>query len=292
MIRKAAEDVIDGVGLNAICREWNSAGVPTSRGNHWDHRGLRQLLKGPRLVGWRRHQGEIVTDSAGRPVQGEWEPILDRATFERLQAVLRGRQGAPGGRRGARKYLLSGILSCGVCGARMYGMNTQSGTRFNYTCHGSGHTVSVSGPRADETVTAVVVGQLARTDFDVVGVETARSIGPFDQQARLDDIADKIAELMAAYKAGQLSAGIAFAQVAELETEKDGLEAARDRLLDQVATGRSAIAVSADDFGNLDTDRQRSVIEALLEAVTVAPGRKGQAWTPDRLSYAWRVRNT
>lgn len=286
MIRKAAEDVIDGVGLIAICREWNDAGVPTARGNAWDHRGLRQLLKGPRLVGWRRHQGEIVVDASGRPVQGSWEPILDRGTYERLQAALRGRQGAPGGRRGARKYLLSGVLSCGICGARMYGMRTQSGTRFNYTCRGSGHNVSVSGPRADETVSAVVAGMLDRTDFGEI--ESFEAAAPFTQQRRLDEIADKISELMDAYKAGHLSGGLTFAQVGELEAEKGELEAQRDRALDNAMTSRTAISVSADDFAGLDLARQRSVIEALLKSVVVAPSRRGVAWSPERLSFVWR----
>lgn len=171
----------------------------------------------------------------------------------------------------------------------MYGMNTQSGTRFNYTCNGTGHTVSVSGPRADETVMAVVVGRLARTDFEGLAVEVASDGRQFEQQDRLDEIPDQIAELMDAYRSGQLSGGIVFAQVGKLEAEKGELEAQRDRELDQALTGRMAVAVSADDFDGLDVTRQRSVIEAVLTAVTVAPSRKGQPWTPDRLTYAWRM---
>ena len=280
LIRKAAEDVIDGVGLNAICRAWNAAGVKTVRGNEWDHRALRQMLKGPRLAGWRVHQGTIARDAAGRDVRGAWEPILDQEEWERLQAALQGRGGRSAGRRGSRRYLLSGIVRCGLCGRRMYGSRVPSG--HHYSCRGtqgsSKHTVSIAGVPTDEAVTEVVSARLRQ----VGEIETPAPT--FALADRLDEIPGKIAELMTAYNQGQLSAAIVFPQVEALEAEQSELAAQRQRF---VMSSRPT-HITADAFDSPDVDRRRAVIEQLFEAVVIAPTGKGVPWSPDRIEYVWR----
>lgn len=289
-IREAVADILDGVGLRAVVRRWNEAGVTTARGNAWDHRALRQLLKAPRLAGWRVHRGEVARDASGAPVRGVWDPILDQETYDRLQVALSGRAGA-GGRRGSRKYLLSGLARCGRCGARMYATPTPTG--HAYTCRADGrgladpHTVSIAGVMTDEAVSAVVVGRLAQED-DLPA--TGRGGDPFPGQVRLDAIPEKIGEVMAAYNAGELSGAVAFPQVTALEAEQAELSAERDEwAAEHVETGPSE--VGAEDYDQLDTDRKRAVIERLLGAVVIAPAeRRGAPWTEDRITYVWRVK--
>jgi hypothetical protein len=44
-----------------------------------------------------------------------------------------------------------------------------------------------------------------------------------------------------------------------------------------------------DLFIGLDVDKQRAVVEQLLDAVVAAPAQaKGARWTKDRLSYIWK----
>lgn len=280
LIRKAAADVIAGVGLNEICRAWNASGVRTVRDNEWDHRGLRQMLKGPRLAGWRVHQGKIARDAAGRDVRGAWEPILSQEEYDQLQAALQGRGGRSGGRRGARRYLLSGIARCGRCGHRMYGTTTLAG--HAYTCRGTqgadAHTVSISGAPTDETVSEVVAARLRQ----VGAIETPAPT--FALAGRLDEIPTKISELMTAYNKGQLSGAIVFPQVEALEVEQAELSAQRQRF----ATSARPTHVSAEAFDTPDLDRRRAVIEQLFEAIVIAPSSKGARWTPDRIDYVWR----
>jgi len=67
---------------------------------------------------------------------------------------------------GGRKYLLSGIVRCGSCGALMQGnANTKWGT-FSYACKlptagGGCGRVSITGPRLNEMITGLVSGYLA-----------------------------------------------------------------------------------------------------------------------------------
>ena len=287
LIREAAADVLEGIGIRAIAQRWNEAGVTTARGNTWDHRSVRQLLRAPRLAGWRVHRGEIARDGDGIPVRGVWEPILDQDTYDRLQVALSGRAGRSPGRRGARRYLLSGVARCGTCGARMYGSKTPAG--HAYICRkdtgaSGSHTVSVAGVPTDETVSAVVVARLQGEELATAKASDAA----FEHSDRLEEVPHKIAELMAEYNAGRLSGAVVFPQVAKLEAEQAELSSERDRFI--AATAAPDLHhVDIDGFPMLNTDRQRLIIEQVLEAVVVAPSRKGAQWDPDRITYVWRA---
>lgn len=285
MVREAVSDVLDGVGLRSVARRWNEAGVTTARGNPWDHRAVRQLLRAPRLAGWRVHRGRIATDADGRPVRGVWEPLMDQDTFDRLQVALGGRAGRSPGRRGARRYLLSGVARCGTCGARMFGSKTPSG--YAYVCQqqdgpAGAHTLSISGAPTDQLVEMVIVRRLGRE-----ALTTTAQAPVFEHADRLGEIPDKIAELMAEYNAGRLSGAVVFPQVAKLEAEQTDLVTERDRFIASTAAP-DVRGADPQAFPDLDTDRQRLIVEALLEAVVVAPSRKGAPWTPDRITFVWR----
>lgn len=278
LLRRAARDVIDGVPTREVARRWNEAGATTTRGNTWNHTSVRQVLRNPRLAGWRVHRGEVARDASGQPVRGVWEPLLDQATYDALQVALDGRR--PRARRGAQRYLLSGTARCGTCGGRMHGFRTSRGVHA-YACNeeGKDHTVTVAGPQTDDLVAALVARRLEDVDL---------SAGPAGQpewegEARLRAIPGQIAELMGAFQRGVLSGAVVFPQVQALEAEQAALGRERPR-----AAPVPSVA-SPDAFPSLDVDRRRAVVEALVEAVVVAKaGRRGQPWTPDRLRVVWR----
>lgn len=59
--------------------------------------------------------------SVERWVQGAHEPLVDVALFERAQTALQAnRRGAAKVRRGARRYVLTGLCVCGRCGSAMH----------------------------------------------------------------------------------------------------------------------------------------------------------------------------
>jgi len=286
LIREAIAAMLDGAGLRSIVRKWNDAGVTTARGNEWDHRALRQLLKAPRLAGWRVHKGKIAQDADGLPVRGVWEPMTDQDTYDRLQAVLTGRAGR-GGRRGARRYLLSGLARCGTCGGRMYGTPTPSGHAYacqQGTSANGRHALSITGLLTDAEVEQHVYGRLQGEPLAVLDAATVT----FEGSERLEAIPGMIAELMGEYNAGRLSGAIVFPQVVKLEEEQADLATERDAFVTSTATPDARNA-DPDTFLDLDVDRRRAIVEQVLEAVVIAPSGKGQPWTPKRISYVWRV---
>lgn len=278
LIRQAARDIIDGVPLRAIARDWTDRGIVTTYGGAWNHTTLRRAMQRPRLVGVVTHHGEVLLDGAGEPVRGEWEPLLDQDTYDRVQAALaRGVRG--GGRPGARRYLLTGILRCGTCGARMSGMKTPKA--FAYTCQPEPmtHTNTIAGPATDALLLELARRRLASETLERPEPEPT-------SPGRLDVIPGLIAELMEAFSAGRLSGAIAFAQVEALEAERDKLRADRSKF---IAVTSGPTKLDAADLDNLDVDRQRAILAELLDAVIVAPvGHRGGRWNPDRLSVVWR----
>ena len=283
-VRKAAEDIISGVPLRTVARDWNERGITSTRGNPWTHSSVRTYLQRRRLIGETVHQGKPLMDSTGAPVKGEWEPILTRETFDKLQAAFR-RNTRGGQRPGRREYLLTGILRCGICGARMFG--SRMNKNYGYTCQhetaAQTHNVTIQGPRTDELVLSIVKARLAH--------EVLQAPEPPDpaeaMDAALDRVNNQVAELMGAYRAGTLSAAIVFPQVEELEAQRDELQ--RERMSRAEVQPRPAL-VSVDELDDVGTERQRAIIGTIFESIVVAPaGRRGEPYNPDRLTYVWKT---
>ena len=74
-------------------------------------------------------------------IQGGMPAIVDEELFERVQALLDKRMQKNGRGRKKGKYLLSGLIVCGVCGYAMGGNKTMPRGKpfFTYTCNAKYH---------------------------------------------------------------------------------------------------------------------------------------------------------
>ncbi len=138
VIRGMAAQVLDAVSVHDICRRLNDSDVLTTRGNPWQPATVRNLLRNPRLAGhstigyWetfkdngrerRRRRTRIVAD-------GQWEPILDRETWEAVRILLESRSRP----QPARVSLLSGLIHCGRCRQPLVTGSHKNGPRA-YRC--------------------------------------------------------------------------------------------------------------------------------------------------------------
>lgn len=280
LIRQAAEDIRNGVAVRRVVNAWNAAGVKTSRGGTWSHQTMRQMLKSPRLVGLRVHQGEVIHDHDGNPVRGQWEPILDHATHAAVVARLstpERRVRVP--RRGGRHYLLSGLIRCGICAGPMYG-NRASKQPFAYRCE-RGHN-GINGPKTDAIIEKVVIARLAAEDLDAPEPE------PFGGEAQIAAIGDQIKELMDAFKARRLSGAIVIPAVEELEAERAELVAIRNRHEARLG-GPDVMRITLEEWVEMDTDRRRAVVETVVETVVIhSPSRRGNVFDDTRVVWGKR----
>jgi len=158
LVLEMAARVLAGDTLESVLRWLEAEGVVTTRwrgvpfrATSWTAQNLKQFLTNPRLAGWSTMKREIVGE-------GDWEPILDRDTFEQLSVFLKSRTRA----YVPRKSLLNGLIVCGRegCGHRLItgGQTKRDGRRVRiYRCpnragmRGCGRT-AVEAFRVDELV--------------------------------------------------------------------------------------------------------------------------------------------
>lgn len=292
LIRKAADDIIAGVPLRQIAREWTELGVktpsgPNSPGRDWSGTTISRMLRSPRLAGWRIHQRQVAIGRDGQPVRGQWEPILEQAKHDALvKALTRPERRSRIPRKGARHYLLTGVVRCGVCNGTMFGNRYDEGKHY-YVCQGRegvrDHGLSISGHGTDAAITELVLARLADIDLD-------RPVPVFAGEQRLGQIEQQIGELMGAFSSGTLSAAVVFPQVSALEAERDELQAQRADL-EAAAAGPKVGHVDRATWEAMDVHRRRAVIERVLDAVLIKQPtqRMGNRLDLDRIVPVWRT---
>lgn len=294
LARQAVADIIEGTATPwTVATTWNEAGALTAHyGKPWRNTTVRQYLKNPRLAGLRTYRREILRDEHGESVRGQWAPLIDVPTWERLQAALG--DGTSGDRyrvphKAARHYLLTGLLVCGVCSGPMYGNREARRATFYYRCtnvrHGAGkHTLTIAGPATDEVVTDLTTARLQR--LDPVDLSPA----PFPDAEELATVERKSRELMAAYNADELPATVVFPQVKELEERLTVLRSRAGAW--EAARSIPHVAELAALFASAETGARRTVLDRLYDCVIVkpvTPGGSRGGFDAGRVEPVWRV---
>jgi DNA invertase Pin-like site-specific DNA recombinase len=222
MIRAAAADLLAGRSLRSLARQWTQRGVPTRRGGPWSSIGFRLMISNPRYAALVTHRRQVVC-------KGEWEPILDEETHLALTALLsdparRSQQSCE------RRYIGSGVYRCGICGGPLQPVSSNPARdkngqrRVSYGCR-TGFHLSVAAAPLDAYVSEEVLERLASS-------VTERYVG--------DDTAD----------------------VAELVSRRDGLQARLDELGRLFATGD--VDASQLRSGSAELHQQLAGVSALL----------------------------
>lgn len=202
VVRELYERIRRGHSLRGIAADFAGRGVRTRSGKPFSAQHLRSIATRRVYIGQRVHKGQ-VTD-------GQWDGIVDRATWLAVQRILSAPERVTT-RPGRARHLLSMIAVCDVCGgplsARNNGHDPDRGVE--YQCHRSGH-VRVSYDALNTVAEAAMLTYLARPDNverltaadddsgelrrlrdDIAGV-----------RAELDDLADQVGR-------GELSATLA-----------------------------------------------------------------------------------
>lgn len=129
---------LEGWGQLKICRQLNRENIAAKRGGRWSTNSVRTVLTNPVYLGITIYNATtLVRDGSGRQrrvvrPESDWiirhnthEALITRERFDRIQEIIRERK-----EKGAKewscekKYLLSGLLYCGVCGGKIYGSRT------------------------------------------------------------------------------------------------------------------------------------------------------------------------
>jgi DNA invertase Pin-like site-specific DNA recombinase len=282
-VRELAARVLTGESLRELVGDLQARNVPTSTGAPWSRQAVRTLLCSARIAGLRRHRDQVVGPAA-------WPAILDRATWEAVRAVLTDPDRRALGHANTRRFLLSGIARCSMCGGPLHVHHrTPSDHRTNsYACRRRGcGKVAVRVPALDEFVTRLVVARLERE-----GV-----------QPLAEGHDDQLGEELVAVEARLQQVAVEFADDPEVTPEQLRTITRRLRERLEELKGRQADRVRSDVLAGLDganvaevwptlsLARRRAIVGVTIGPFTVAPAsRRGSPrFEPERVDVpAWR----
>lgn len=279
LVREAATRSLAGESLYAIANDWNDRPVATVTGAKWTTTHIRTLLLSPRVAGLRQHDGETFP--------AIWEPILDRETWEQVGRTLRTRSRAR--TRPARSYVLSGgLIRCGRCGAALVAAPRPYGRA--YACLSSHGGCNGVGIKAEPVEELVIEAMLVAVDTPALAAASAR---PANDDAQLREELQQVdgrlrilAEMFAAGEIGRTEWGTARAALEQRRIAAEAELASDVNPLD----GYRRPGALRKAWPGLSVDRRRTILTAVLDAVTIAPaGRGGGRVDLGRVDLRWKV---
>jgi site-specific DNA recombinase len=288
LIREAARRILEGESLGSIRADWMERGVKSATGKpSMSTSTIKRILIMPRVAGLRQYQGAILED-----VKTEWESILDRTTWEQLVAVLTD----PGRRTPrpevSRRYPLTGVLVCALCGQplkamprtgeRSYGCNTKTG--------GCGHVFLRAQP-VENYVRRILV-PLADSPAFLEGAfaeeaEEANAAKKLVLENATDE--KRLAELSDMLGDGEIDRASYTRQAGRLRDRIAARSSELSTLRGQSALGRFAGRVEA-SWDTMSVKDQRLILLSLVRSIKVgrAPVKGSNRFDPTRVTFSWR----
>jgi site-specific DNA recombinase len=268
-LRWAAAQVLAGASLSGIAAELNRRGVRTATGKQWRSTELRRALLRPRNAGLMVHRGQVVGEAG-------WPAILDSDTWRGVVAVL----GDPARRTNTtvvRRWLLSGLAVCGVCGDPVRSFSASARRRKTkpvYTCRTGKHVIR-DAAQVDAFVEAVIVERLSRPDARELLVADRRA-DTTNLHLRDAALRERLDELGRLYGEGAVDAPQLQAATAAIRAQREQITAqlaaaSRGSVLAGVVDAPDPAAV----WAGLDLSRRRAIVD-VLATVTILPARKGR----------------
>jgi site-specific DNA recombinase len=171
--------VLSHESTNSIAAALNRAAVQTRSGGPWSGNGIRRVLRGRALLGQHEHNGKLVADEDGLPVQRA-DPIVTADEFEKIQAALQARTTVRSGERNENP--LTGVLFCYACDAPMY-LQRMTGRDYDYyRCSNRGNRQGM--PKAPGEA-CLALGVRSATVYDQFQGHLLDEIGDVERRERV-----------------------------------------------------------------------------------------------------------
>jgi site-specific DNA recombinase len=276
LIASATEAILAGASLASVVRAWNAAGCRTSAGGIWKKGEVSKVLRRARNAGLIDHQGRVLEG-----VRAQWPAIVDESLWRGLCALLSdpGRRTTPGPER---RWLLSGIAECGICGnglvvSKVAGKGRE--LRPVYRCRppdaaGAGAHVARDVSSLDAFVTEAALAWLRRPEAAPALRPVAESTAPL--QVRVAALRQRLNQAAGMFAKGQIDA----AQLAVATNQLNAEMAESNHRLAELGQHDRLAAFSGRDpaevWAELDLDRRRSVLRALLMRLVINRASKGR----------------
>ena len=257
-----------------------TAAMNARTGRRWSRTTMRRMLVSPVYVGLlptpvrvegAPHYNPVNVDLAAC-VPGAWAAVVERSEWDavRNKLLAAGRsthEGPP-----ARKWLLSGLAVCGVCGEPVRSCVTREGHR-GYRCRGMAHFIR-RGDAIDAYVVREVIRQLSRPEVLAV-------LRPDDDSAELRTEAHtlraRLADLATAYATDRITLDQMTDATAQLRSRLRAVEARVTERETGSLLGTAAVAADMPlAWADLPLATKRELIRVLTHGIVIDPVGKGR----------------
>lgn len=244
---------------------------------HWTASMVRHIVIRPRNCGLQprqiRDRHGKVTGREATEIVGEWAPVVSRQEWELAESILTDPSRSTVREGRVDRYLLTGLMMCGKCGATLGGAGSKpDGPRYGCrVCFG----VSRSREMCDQLVLRFMAFALPL--LQVKAHEPGAVVS--DDHAIEEQLNVRRAKLAELFAAGDI--------------DEEALKAGTARIRDQLANTRRDRAVSlrpspargvdAENFMSLPQQRQRAIIAELID-ITLLPQQSGGKFDPSKVS--------
>jgi DNA invertase Pin-like site-specific DNA recombinase len=142
VVRMIYADYLSGMGRNAIMKKLVRLGIPTKTGGRWAETTVASILRNEKYIGDMMLQKGFVSDHITKKqrknqgelpmyyVEGTHEAIIDKETFEAVQAETARRAALSHHPRINEFGEFSGVIQCGRCGANFCKKVNACGTKY------------------------------------------------------------------------------------------------------------------------------------------------------------------
>lgn len=278
-IREVTRNLINGASLRSQVRMLNDRG--DYHGHPWQERAFARMLLRPRLIGKREHNGAIY--------DAIWPAILT----EEDQFVLRALLTDPARRHPEiqPRYLLSGMLRCGVCGQKMSHAPGWNKNPPHYVCppapRGCGK-VSVTQAPLEQHVSDAVLDWLdagtALHDVEVVEGPELDELAPLRERLAMFERL-MVEGTMSAEAYGRMAPQVE-AQMAAVEERN--ANRIREKTPDLTSNLPGGPEEAREWWPQFSTEERHDVIEAVVESIDIMPVSKTHRFDPARVRVHWR----
>jgi DNA invertase Pin-like site-specific DNA recombinase len=287
VVRQLANRLLAGESLRSLAAWLNEKGVSTTSGGEWQSSRLRVMITSPRVAGLKDHRGEIVGPAV-------WKSII--SSEDRLNILTVIEQRTVAGRRAPRRYLLSGMLRCSLCGNRLFSAARKSTRR--YVCqsgldHGGCGRITVVAAPVEELIADAVLYRL--DTVDLAKSLAGRSDDDEHTARLLDEISadsEQLSELATTYANKGITIGEWMTARRVIEDRKTASEKRLRRATNTTQLGGLIGQGDAlrTQWATLNLDRQVAIVRAVLNHVVISPGsRAATALDPGRVSPIWHL---
>lgn len=265
-VRRLTDELLAGTSLASLVRDLNERGITTTTGKRWSSISLRRVLTRPRNFGAVSYAGELV--------RATWPAIVPEAKVQRVMQLLADPERRTSTTNVAR-YLLSGIATCGRCGAKVKTGQSRSQRgqpRRLYQCSQGDH-VWRAVRVADHVVVSTVLIRLQS-----MSPEKRMALLAPDADPELEAEASRLRARIETYLDLLDSGDITKAQFRDRRSKAMAALKVIERKQAQASSAPvlSEIMSAEDVRASWDAtpfDRQRSILDTLV-GVAINPGAK------------------